>query len=137
MSTSEEDLSLSRWLAIGSPSIAALGVLCITILSIGFRVRWNKALLPAVILMAIQTTFYVGLYSARKRHSGARDLRFSTGVFGVCSLATGLIGMRYAENLGIASPGTFDSNYRMFSVFIVLGTLLAVGIADSLRRISR
>ena len=87
--------------------------------------------------MLIQAIFYMGLYSARKRHSQGRDLTLATGVSGVCYLAAGLMGMRYAESLGIAAPGTFDRNYLRFGVLMLVATLLGVGLVSLLRRTAR
>jgi hypothetical protein len=129
-----EEMSLSRWLAIGSPSVVVLGVLCGTILHTRFGVPWDKAFAPAMIVMAIQTVFDISLYSARKRYNGNRDLKLATGLFGICSVITGLTGMRYAEYLGIVGSGTFDKNYRLFSVSVLMSTLIAAVLVGFLRR---
>jgi len=133
MATNEE-MRLSRWLAIGSPSVVVLGVLCETVIHLAFRVSLGKALTPTIVLITIQMAFYMSLYSARQRSDGSRDLRLATGVFGICIVSTGLFGMRWAESLGIARSGIFDSNYRLFSVSVLTSTLIAVVLVGLLRK---
>jgi hypothetical protein len=121
-----EEMSLSRWLAVGSPSVVVLGVLCEATLHVGFRVPWSKGLVPSVVLHDTPNGCLRRLYSARKKFDGSRDLRLAVGVFGVCSLITGLVTMQYAEYLGIANSGTLANNWLLFSASVLTGTLIAV-----------
>jgi len=41
-----EEMRLSRWLALGSPSVVVLGVLCETVLHLALGVSWGHALAP-------------------------------------------------------------------------------------------
>jgi hypothetical protein len=123
-----DEMNLGRWLLRGSPSTVLLAFLTETILHFGFRVSWTETFYPALLLIGIYTVLQISLYYGRKRPDGSYDLRLGVGVFGILSWITGLLGMWYAENLGIAGPGVFARNCRLFSIFMAIATLLAVAL---------
>lgn len=120
------EISLSRWLMAGVPSAAVLGVLGVVVLHMGAKIPWNVAILPVVVLLAVFTALYIVMYWVRKQFRHSHDLRLGVLAFGIFGLVTGLIGMRYAGQLGIVSPNTFSINYVPYSIYVGVVTVLAV-----------
>ena len=126
-----DEMNLGRWLLIGSPSTVLLAFLTETVLHFGFRVSWIQSFHPALLLTGIYTLFQIGLYPGRKRPDGSYDLRLAVGVFGILSWTTGLLGMWYAEQLGIAGPGVFERNWLPLSTYMSIVTPLSVAFVWS------
>src|SRR5580658_886026 len=95
----------------GNASAVALGVLGVAVLHCGFKIPLKAAMLPVVVLLAIEVALYFAMYWIRTRFQQTRDLRPAVMAFGAFTLVVLLMGMRYAEQLGISSPGTFSANY--------------------------
>jgi len=118
--------SLSRWLFAGTPSAVALGVLGMAVMHAGFKIPWKAAMAPVAALVGIEIAYYIAMYWIRNQFLRTRDLRIGVMVGGIFCLVLVLIGLRYAEKLGIASRGTFSANYIPFSIFMVIVIVISV-----------
>jgi hypothetical protein len=86
--TVSERTSLSRWLLVGTPSAVALGVLGVAVLHFGFKIPLKAAMLPVVVLLAIEVALYLAMYWIRTRFQQTRDLRPAVMAFGAFTLAS-------------------------------------------------
>ncbi|SRR5260370_831905 len=118
--------SLSRWLLAGTPSAIALGVFGVVVLHAGLKVPWKIVTKPVAIQIGIQMALYVVMFWIRARFQRSRDLRPTTVVFGTYLLIAGLLGMRQAGQLGVASGDVFNANCVPFFIFVFVVTTISV-----------
>lgn len=120
------DNGFSRWLVAGLPSAAVLGVLSVLVLHVGAKIRWKVAIPPVIVLVSSFAALYIVMYWVRRQFRQSHDLRPAVLAFGIFSLVTGLIGMKYAEQLGIVSSTSISANYVPFSIYVGVVTVLTV-----------
>ena len=117
--------SLSKWLLAGTPSVVILGVVSVVVLHAGFKIPWRAATVAVAVQLGIQVALYIVMYWVRERFQRTHDLRATVVAFGMYGLIAGLIGMRYAEQLGIVSSGVFSANCVPFSIFMAIVTAMS------------
>ena len=119
-------MTLPWWLSRVSPSILASGLAVVIILRTGFGVPWRRTYAPSIVFLAIYTVFCIGMFWGRKQFDKKGDLRLAVGLFGICSLVTGLVGMWFAGRLGLVSSDAFAENRVAFSVYVMVCTIISV-----------
>lgn len=114
------DQRLKNWLLGGAAIFVLVAAAAACCIHAGLGVTWTEVTPAAIWLVTIQIAWFGAMYFIRKRYKAGKNIWPGVLIVGIFCWGVVMLGMHYSARWGVMTPAQLYSNYKDFSIFMVV-----------------